>query len=219
MKYTALILAALAAILTAAAAPVRTATENFVTNKIAEAEARTAAAITAATNAIPRPDLTPATNYVDALETRITSGQVVADRARVAQEAESAYVAGRADTATTASSAETATRAQSAAEADSAQYADTAGRADEASWADHAVFLDDGSFQMTITDVLGEIAAATNAIPRSAGVDAEAVTNIVRDISLGGIWDETLGIWWTPRMRNGSLTYEATTNVNLNAEN
>lgn len=39
MKRAALILAALAAILTAAAAPVRTATENFVANKIAEAVA------------------------------------------------------------------------------------------------------------------------------------------------------------------------------------
>jgi len=48
MKRAALILAALAAILTAAAAPVRTATENFVTNKIAEAVA-----------AIPAPDLSP----------------------------------------------------------------------------------------------------------------------------------------------------------------
>ena len=49
--------------------------------------------------------------------------------------------------------------------------------------------------------------------------DAATVTNIVRDLSLGGIWDEALEVWWTPRMRNGSLTYEATTNVNLNAEN
>ena len=45
------------------------------------------------------------------------------------------------------------------------------------------------------------------------------VTNIVRDLSLGGIWDATLEVWWTPRMRGGSLTYEATTNVNMNAEN
>ena len=45
------------------------------------------------------------------------------------------------------------------------------------------------------------------------------VTAAIREHSLGGIWDETLQVWWTPRMRNGSLTYEATTNVNLNAEN
>ncbi|MBP5510639.1 MAG: hypothetical protein J6Z49_06955 [Kiritimatiellae bacterium] len=41
----------------------------------------------------------------------------------------------------------------------------------------------------------------------------------IRERSLGGIWDEALQVWWTPVMRNGSLTYQATTNVNLNAEN
>ena len=45
------------------------------------------------------------------------------------------------------------------------------------------------------------------------------VTAAIREQSLGGIWDEALQVWWTPRMRNGSLTYEATTNANLNAEN
>ena len=47
----------------------------------------------------------------------------------------------------------------------------------------------------------------------------EDVTAAIREQSLGGIWDAELQVWWTPRMRNGSLTYEATTNVNLNAEN
>lgn len=43
------------------------ASQPWVTNRIAEAEARTDAKITAATNAIPAPvvDLTPATNYTD----------------------------------------------------------------------------------------------------------------------------------------------------------
>ena len=52
----------------------------------------------------------------------------------------------------------------------------------------------------------------------AAKVSAGQVTNIVHDLSLGGIWDSTLQIWWTPRMVNGSLTYHATTNVNMNAE-
>jgi hypothetical protein len=47
----------------------------------------------------------------------------------------------------------------------------------------------------------------------------EDVTAAIREQSLGGIWDAELEVWWTPRMRNGSLTYEATTNVNLNVEN
>lgn len=47
---------------------------------------------------------------------------------------------------------------------------------------------------------------------------AEDVTNVVRACSLGGIWDRELEVWWTPVMVGGSLTYQATTNVNLNAE-
>ena len=47
----------------------------------------------------------------------------------------------------------------------------------------------------------------------------EDTTAAIRDLSLGGIWDETLQVWWTPRMRDGNLTYEATTNINLNAGN
>ena len=63
MKRAALILAALAAILTAAAAPVRTATENFVTNKITEAVA-----------AIPAPDYS--TNNTELVETIQTTAPI-----------------------------------------------------------------------------------------------------------------------------------------------
>ena len=59
MKRAAMILVALAAILTAAAAPVRTATENFVTNKIADATTTVA---------------TAATNYTDSAVAAATSG-------------------------------------------------------------------------------------------------------------------------------------------------
>ena len=61
-----------------------------------------------------------------------------------------------------------------------------------------------------VTNIVGRV-AHTNDIPD--------VTAAIREQSLGGIWDDQLQVWWTPRMRNGSLTYEATTNVNLNAEN
>ena len=61
-----------------------------------------------------------------------------------------------------------------------------------------------------VTNIVGRV-AYTNDIPD--------VTAAIREQSLGGIWDDQLQVWWTPRMRNGSLTYEATTNVNLNAEN
>lgn len=46
----------------------------------------------------------------------------------------------------------------------------------------------------------------------------EIATNVVRAAN-GGIWDATLQVWWTPVMANGKLTYQATTNVNLQAGN
>lgn len=61
-----------------------------------------------------------------------------------------------------------------------------------------------------------KVSQLTNDAGYMTGYD---VTAAIREQSLGGIWDEELQVWWTPVMRNGSLTYQATTNVNLNAEN
>lgn len=70
-----------------------------------------------------------------------------------------------------------------------------------------------------VTNIVGRV-AFTNDVPDVSGYVTQAdVTEAIREQSLGGIWDDALQVWWTPRMRNGSLTYEATTNVNLNAEN
>ena len=97
---------------------------------------------------------------------------------------------------------------QNANEAAQASFAFSASGAYLAEVADR---LRDGNFNEHDTDaILADIAARAT---------ASQVTNIVRDLSLGGIWDSTLQVWWTPRMVNGSLTYHATTNVNLNAEN
>ena len=61
-----------------------------------------------------------------------------------------------------------------------------------------------------LTNLVGRV-ALTNDIPDVSGYATPAdVTAAIREQSLGGIWDETLQVWWTPRMRNGSLTYEAT---------
>lgn len=67
--------------------------------------------------------------------------------------------------------------------------------------------------------------SSTNLVTRIAylndvsGMDGATVTNIaesvVREKSLGGIWDQELEVWWTPKMRNGALTYE--TNAVQNA--
>ena len=48
--------------------------------------------------------------------------------------------------------------------------------------------------------------------------DGEAVTNIVRQMSLSGIYDDKLGVWWTPHMSGGAYYWTATTNVNLAVE-
>ena len=77
--------------------------------------------------------------------------------------------------------------------------------ADSADTANKASAITHGGTDYSYPDLLQ---ASTNA--------AEAV---VREKSLGGIWDQELEVWWTPKMRNGALTYEATTNVNLNAGN
>jgi len=61
--------------------------------------------------------------------------------------------------------------------------------------------------------------ALTNDIPDVSGYATPAdVTAAIREQSLGGIWDVELGVWWTPVMSNGALTYQATTNINLSAE-
>ena len=67
-----------------------------------------------------------------------------------------------------------------------------------------------------VTNLVGRV-ALTNDIPSTAGfATPQTVTNTVRSLSLGGIWDGE--VWWTPVMLpNGCLTYQATTNVNMEA--
>ena len=69
-----------------------------------------------------------------------------------------------------------------------------------------------------VTNLVGRVVLTSDLPDPSASVTHETVTNIVRDISRGGIWDNQLGVWWTPIMQNGALKYVATTNVDLTAE-
>ena len=69
-----------------------------------------------------------------------------------------------------------------------------------------------------VTNAIGRVVLTSDLPDPSASVTHETVTNIVRDISRGGIWDSQLGVWWTPIMQNGALKYVATTNVDLTAE-
>lgn len=178
MKRAALILAALAAILTAAAAPVRTATENFVTNKIAETVA-----------AIPSPDYsTNNTELVETIQTKAPTPDLSPFLRKDKNNNEVQVFGGLLS--------------------GFGFHADTG-------------YNDNGWNQYTAhngTSLAQPLPSYIQSNPWGFQKRGD-VTAAIREQSLGGIWDETLQVWWTPRMRNGSLTYEATTNANLNAEN
>ena len=191
-----------------AACAITMASQPWTTNRIAEAEARVAVKIAAATNAIPAPDYsTGNAQLVATIEaTAPAPGDyaTVSNRAMTAlQEHQSLWPAVAASTNYTdaiaaefADGTRTVANANGALQAYHADSADTAGKA--------SAITHEGT-DYAYPDLLQ---ASTNA--------AEAV---VREKSLGGIWDQELEVWWTPKMRNGALTYEATTNVNLNAGN
>ena len=68
------------------------------------------------------------------------------------------------------------------------------------------------------TNHVGRV-ALTNDIPDVSGYTTPAdVTATIREQSLGGIYDDELGVWWTPHMSGGAYYWTATTNVNLSAE-
>lgn len=276
MKRAALILAALAAILTAAAAPVRTATENFVTNKIAEAVA-----------AIPAPDYS--TNNAALVETIQAKAPAPGNYATVSNRAMTAIQSHQSLWPAVAAATNYADSIAASFENGmrTAAMADTANFAVESSWASRLGGTGD-YFAPTAADLIREATNAAEAVtaaalgnlsqtylPRQHSMEGETasvgfdygpgglafvpssiyspsayfetfylvtsdergplsaigqyadggktarqeVEDTIREKSLGGIWDAELEVWWTPVMRNGSLTYQATTNVNLNAEN
>ena len=52
---------------------------------------------------------------------------------------------------------------------------------------------------------------------KSEVLSKEEVKETIREAN-GGVWDQKLEVWWTPKMENGKLTYQATTNINLKVE-
>ena len=72
--------------------------------------------------------------------------------------------------------------------------------------------------EVPVTNLVGRV-AMTSDLPDVSGYATPAdVTAAIREQSLGGIWDRQLGVWWTPVMEGGALTYQATTNINMTAE-
>lgn len=199
------------------------ASQPWVTNRIAEAEARLSAQITAATNAIPPAEIPaywPLYAVTNADGTAVTAynfdglnidgiGATASDAWQMATDALGGLsgVARAATNYTEAVASEFVDGTREVATAYSATVADNAANASFADEAETAQYLL-GGFDKTVRwEVEGLLLASTNA--------AEAV---VREKSLGGIWDSRLGVWWTPIMENGALRYIATTNVNLSAE-
>ncbi len=69
-----------------------------------------------------------------------------------------------------------------------------------------------------LTNNVGRV-ALTNDIPDVSGYATPAdVTAAIREHSLLGIWDDKLGVWWTPHMSGGAYYWTVTTNVNLAVE-
>ena len=217
MKKSATLLAALAVAFAADGATVRTATEDFVTNRIAAAVA-----------AIPSPDFT--TNnaaLVETIQAKTPSPDFTTNNAALVETIEATAPA-------PGNYSVVSSRAMNA----NGNFL-----AVDGPWlweAEKAIKLDNGYLEFDNTGTGGsvlnityqevlfgysnsaywqDIIDAANAHAAGNCTTPEDVTAAIREQSLGGIWDAELEVWWTPVMRNGSLTYQATTNVNLNAEN
>lgn len=68
-----------------------------------------------------------------------------------------------------------------------------------------------------IIEEVPDTLALVSDIPTTTKIKETAI-KAIRE-SNGGVWDAKLEVWWTPKMENGKLTYQATTNVNIQAEN
>ena len=209
MKRAALILAALAAILTASAEPVRTATESFVTNKIAEL----ATLYSITTNYVCNIVTNEVIEYTEWTHGNVWESDDYDGPHGSLTNFGVAYIDGEWKMKISGS--------YSYEGAPKVEFNDEFVPCDNN---DHdaleVAFTWDGVY---LPATRSKVAYNSLGLARLKDIrdlpTQQGVTNIVRDLSLGGIWDDELQVWWTPRMRNGSLTYESTTNVNLNAEN
>lgn len=208
MKKSATLLAALAVAFAADGATVRTATEDFVTNRIAAAVA-----------AIPSPDFT--TNNAALVETIQETAPAPGNYSAVSNAAMSAAAATNDFLRNNGQAVMNGNLVMNGhilfpyfenngmfigAQTPGALYFQST----YPGYANRCVVLDiDRIPENDTVDI-----AFLHEVPTS-----EDITAAIRAQSLGGIWDAELEVWWTPVMRNGSLTYQATTNVNLNAEN
>lgn len=195
------------------------AAQPWVTNRIAEAEARMDAKITAATNAIPAPvvDLTPATNYTDTAVSAM--GSVLRDTIAETAQASTNY--------TDAVAAEFESGARTAANANGAlqaNYAESAGEATSATW---AARLSDGggvgADNLTYSDIIGGFFAATNGVPEAIGRKQDALpypTNAIPYAAISGAPSSGWQEWRVDNQSSYEIHYvtNGMANVQMGAE-
>jgi len=237
MRYAIAILCAALAVSTARAATM--AAQPWVTNRIAEAEARVNERITSATNGIPRTvlpsywalyavtnaDGTPVSSYnfdglnIDGIGATASDAWQIANAARVGLSGVAQGATNYTDAATNAMSSAFLPRSHYDGQ-DTATVGFDYGPGGLA-FVPSEIYTQTAYFHhgYVVTDDEEGPLGAIGQYGGSFITARQEVENKIREKSLGGIWDEELQVWWTPVMRNGSLTYQATTNVNLNAEN
>ena len=225
-----------------AAFAVTMASQPWTTNRIAEAEARIAVKITAATNGIPRtvlPDYWPLYAVTNADGTAVTAqnfaglnldgiGATASDAWQMATDALGG-LSGVAQSATNYTDAATNEMASALSAFLPRSYYDGLDTATVAFGYGPGglAFIPSELYTQTaylhhgyvVTDDEEGPLGAIGQYGGSFITARQEVENKIREKSLGGIWDAELEVWWTPVMRGGALTYQATTNVNMNAEN
>ena len=225
-----------------AAFAVTMASQPWTTNRIAEAEARIAVKITAATNGIPRtvlPDYWPLYAVTNASGTAVSRqdfdglniegiGATASDAWQMATDALGG-LSGVAQSATNYTDAATNEMASALSAFLPRSYYDGLDTATVAFGYGPGglAFIPSELYTQTaylhhgyvVTDDEEGPLGAIGQYGGSFITARQEVENKIREKSLGGIWDAELEVWWTPVMRGGALTYQATTNVNMNAEN
>ena len=223
----------MAALCSAYGATVRTATEGFVTNRIAQAAAAATNYTNAAIAALPAPDYSPTNAELRATIEAVApapgdyeniSNRVMRTISLPGDEGHhpSIYTPIFKGRANLADGALALTKSGQISDPGSLRlrqrwYEDAYGAISGVMWPS---FLDaeDTWHWVASEDYVDDLLAHFDPPIPIFDYYAEDVTNVVRGCSLGGIWDAELEVWWTPVMVGGSLTYQATTNVNLNAE-
>lgn len=204
------------------------ASQPWVTNRIAEAEARVGARISAATNAIPAPDYS--TGNAQLVATIGATAPAPGNYAAVSNRAMTAIQSHQSLWPAVSASTNYTDRATNAVASAFLPRSHSNGQDSATVGFDYgpgglafvpSELYTTSAYIWYLWIISDDERGPLSAIGQYSGgwkTARDEVEEAIREKSLGGIWDQELGVWWTPVMVNGALTYQATTNVNLNAE-